>query len=101
MRIFLNVVRLLKLWLNRFCNLLSRMGVDVLKPSLNCVRKALYHIRVFLKEALLRTVGSVGYIAGIHAQRSYHDTVSFFLEAGGKGLEFNGVIVNTALIIKI
>ena len=68
------------------------MGIDVIQSLLDRIGKFLDDFRVLFQVALFRAVGRIGNIAGICSQRSHHIAGAFFLQAGGEGLKFDGVI---------
>ena len=68
------------------------MAVYVVQTFLDGVGEGLHNLRIFGQVALLYAVGRVGHIAGVHAEGGDHIAVAIFLQGGGEGLKFHGVV---------
>lgn len=83
-----------KLWCNYRSNFFGGVGITVVKPFLNGSGKGSNHIRVFRKEALFGTIGSIRHIAAFHAQRSHDKSGAFLFQKCCGRFKFHGIIGN-------
>ena len=68
------------------------MCVHVLKSALDGIGEFLDYFRIFFQIALFCTVGSIGNISGINAQRGHYRSAAFFFKPCGKWFKFHSVI---------
>lgn len=85
-------VGLLKLRTYRLGDLLSGVGVHVVKAFLDRVCEFLDDFRMLFKIAFFCAVGGVGYIAGVFSKGRDYIAVSFLFQGCGEGFELDGVI---------
>ena len=68
------------------------MCLHVVHSFLQRIRESLNDVFIFFDIAFLCRKSGVGDITGILAERGNYITVSFLLQGGGMGFEFNGEI---------